>query len=175
MRDNVLSVRKLQTPRDIINYEKLLYSAYKESKYTPEWLLKNYIDTGPEQIRPCIDYEHQIIYIGYEGIELMGAIAINTNPQKYCQLHHQGFNEPQDLPLGSSEILNFISRRPLDIRLYRKIWTGRLFDDLKEKGINKIYASCSYKIVKAYTRLFGFKELGHMGHQKRFLLERIIA
>lgn len=167
-------IKKINAPHEIEDYELLLYTTFKISKYTNGWVLNNYIHTGPDHIRPCIGYEDQIIYGGYEGAELVGAMSININPYKYCQFHHIGFAEPAIIPPNSCEVLNFFTKRPLDVKIYQNFWTGTLVDDLMEKDIHRIFATCSGKIVRAYKRLFGFKELARREDQFCYLLVKMI-
>ena len=160
----------LQNRSDIIEYEKLLFKSFTDSKYTTGWVAQNYIQEDEHRIRPCIAYDRQKIYAIKENSTVVAALSVNLNLAEYSQVEHLGFNHIPNKSEKSAEVLNFISHKPVSLRVYKNILQNLMYEDLRTMNINTVYASCSSVMLNAYKRFFDFSVVEFLQEKDEYLL-----
>lgn len=144
----------LTDEKDIIEYEKGLYNAFKNNDPTG-WILNNYkmVDEC-RLISKTLDYDDQEFYtVKKDGIILIGA-AVNYNIKKKLQLEEMGFKiDKNNNNFCEGLILYTINSENIDF-LHA---ASNLFEFIKkrmlEKEIKKVYGTCSRKLKAMYSLL----------------------
>jgi|GEM_PF-1695885 len=154
MKDYEFSI--LTNEKDIIEYEKKMYSVYQK-KNPDSWVLKHGEIIDNCRLRPKIEYDKLIIYQGkYKG-ELFAGVKANFDHLNF-QFERMGFVIPkEDKNKKICEGINYfildnISDQNLIFNLSERFSIDFL-KNIKEKGFQIKFGTCLKKIKIIYLRM----------------------
>lgn len=141
---------------EFIEVEKGLYSSF----YHDDWYKENWVLAGENRLRTKPTYDNLTVYLCKKEGKIVGASVMNWDRKGELQVEVLGFEvENKESESFCEGLAMFALDLSPDETLKFMTFFDFVIDDVKKRGVEMFYGSCSKELLPSH-KMLGFEVLG---------------